>query len=217
MFNQIGRSVRAQLMWLSLTIATVSMALSLTGTLYITPRTERKTLNQNLLNSASILFQMSFVRKALLGEMPADELVDFLNMAAARTPDIDLILVGDTENVPRYASDRSFTGSRYTGPVQARALVGMEPYTSDDSGPTGSDYSAYAPIQDKSGAVIGFMVMGLYLRSLTHVTLTTVLRLVATGALAAVVGTPLVLRLSRCIRHSLVGYEPDASTRRPRQ
>jgi len=92
MSNQTGRSIRAQLMWLSLIIVTVSVALSLAGTLYITLRTERKTLDQNLLNSASILSQVPLVREALLGEVPADELADFLDAATARTSDIDLIL-----------------------------------------------------------------------------------------------------------------------------
>ena len=194
MSNQTGRSIRAQLMWLSLIIVTVSVALSLAGTLYITLRTERKTLDQNLLNSASILSQVPLVREALLGEVPADELADFLDAATARTSDIDLILVGDTESVLRYAPDRSFIGSRYTGSAQTSALAGAEPYTFDDSGPMGSDHSAYAPIRDESGAVIGFMAVGLYLRSLTHVALTTALRLAAIGALAAAVGALLALR-----------------------
>ena len=104
MSNQTGRSIRAQLMWLSLIIVTVSVALSLAGTLYITLRTERKTLDQNLLNSASILSQVPLVREALLGEVPADELADFLDAATARTSDIDLILVGDTESVLQTAA-----------------------------------------------------------------------------------------------------------------
>ena len=83
MSNQTGRSIRAQLMWLSLIIVTVSVALSLAGTLYITLRTERKTLDQNLLNSASILSQVPLVREALLGEVPADELADFLETRKA--------------------------------------------------------------------------------------------------------------------------------------
>ena len=127
MSNQTGRSIRAQLMWLSLIIVTVSVALSLAGTLYITLRTERKTLDQNLLNSASILSQVPLVREALLGEVPADELADFLDAATARTSDIDLILVGDTESVLRYAPDRSFIGSRYTGSAQTRAWQGRSP------------------------------------------------------------------------------------------
>ena len=209
MSNQTGRSIRAQLMWLSLIIVTVSVALSLAGTLYITLRTERKTLDQNLLNSASILSQVPLVREALLGEVPADELADFLDAATARTSDIDLILVGDTESVLRYAPDRSFIGSRYTGSAQTSALAGAEPYTFDDSGPMGSDHSAYAPIRDESGAVIGFMAVGLYLRSLTHVALTTALRLAAIGALAAAVGALLALRLSRRIKRSLMNRTPS--------
>ena len=58
------------------------------------------------------------------------------------------------------------------------------------------------------------MAVGLYLRSLTHVALTTALRLAAIGALAAAVGALLALRLSRRIKRSLMGYEPDAFARR---
>ena len=46
------------------------------------------------------------------------------------------------------------------------------------------------------------------------VALTTALRLAAIGALAAAVGALLALRLSRRIKRSLMGYEPDAFARR---
>ena len=112
MSNQTGRSIRAQLMWLSLIIVTVSVALSLAGTLYITLRTERKTLDQNLLNSAPILSQVPLVREALLGEVPADELADFLDAATARTSDIDLIL-GETR--------KAYSAMRQTAALSAAA------------------------------------------------------------------------------------------------
>ena len=67
---------------------------------------------------------------------------------------------------------------------------------------------------DRHGAVIGFVVVGLYLRSLTSVTVSTVLRLLVVGALAALLGNLLALRLSRKIKQSLMGYEPDAFARR---
>ncbi|MFR1615923.1 MAG: hypothetical protein ACLSUM_00640 [Dysosmobacter welbionis] len=113
----------------------------------------------------------------------------------------------------RYAPDRSFIGSRYTGSAQTRALAGAEPYTLTTAVQRARPL-AYAPIRDESGAVIGFMAVGLYLRSLTHVALTTALRLAAIGALAAAVGALLALRLSRRIKRSLMGYEPDAFARR---
>lgn len=203
------RSIRSQLMWLSLAIVAVSVALSLAGTLYVTLRGEQRALDSNLINSASILSQSPLVRRALRGEASREELAAYLDAATVSTSDIDLILVGDTDNVLLYAPDADLVGDVYSGSAQARALAGVEPYTSNETGPLGSEHSAYAPVRDESGAVLGFVGVGLYLRSLTNVTLGTTLRMLFMGALAAVVGGLLAQRLSRRIKNALLGYEPE--------
>ena len=53
-----------------------------------------------------------------------------------------------------------------------------------------------------------------YFRSMAVVGLHTALRLVAVGVVAAVLGSLLAMRLSRSIKQSLMGYEPDAFARR---
>ena len=55
MYTQARTSIRAQLMRLSLIIVAVSIALSLSGTMYLALRGEQEALDSNLLNSASIL------------------------------------------------------------------------------------------------------------------------------------------------------------------
>ncbi|MEQ2455493.1 sensor histidine kinase [Flavonifractor hominis] len=211
---QVKRSIRAQLMWMNLIIVTVSVALSLAGTLYLTLRGEQESLDKNLINSACILSQVPLVRDALTGSASFEELADFLDAATTHTSDIDLILVGDLNARLCYAPDRTLIGSQYTGTAQAGALAGIPPYTSNETGPMGSDHSAYAPILDTNGDVIGFVIVGIYLRSMTQVAVTTALRLILMGALAAVLGSLLALRLSRRIKQSLLGYEPDALAKR---
>ena len=122
--------------------------------------------------------------------------------------------MGDTQNILRYAPDSAMVGRSYPGDAQYRALAGEGPYTSNETGPLGSEHSAYAPIRNREGQVVGYVVVGLYLRSLASVTLSTVLRVLAMGALAAVVAALLAQRLSRRIKTALLGYEPDAFARR---
>lgn len=214
MSAQPKRSIRAQLTRLSLIIVAVSVALSLAGTLYVTLREEQRALDKNLINSASILSQSPLVREALEGTAQSEELAAYLDAATANTSDIDLILVGDTGNILFYAPDADLVGSRYTGDAQTQALSGAGPYTSNETGPLGSDHSAYAPVRGADGAVIGFVVVGIYMRSMTHVTVTTILRALLVGLLAAAVGCLLALRLSRRIKDALLGYEPEAFARR---
>ena len=60
---------------------------------------EQTALDNNLLNSASILSQVPLLQDALQGELPLDELADYLDDTIRQTSDIDLILVGDTDSI----------------------------------------------------------------------------------------------------------------------
>ena len=214
MSKQATSSIRTQLMHMNLVIVIVSIALSLVGTLYFSLRSERAALDNNLLNSASILSQVPLLQETLLGGHSIDELADYLDQTTAGTSDIDLILLGDTSSTLLYVPDRTLIGSTYSGTAQAGALAGNAPYTSNETGPLGSDHSAYAPVRDEEGNIIGFVIVGVYFRSLARVTVSTALRLLIVGAVAAVLGSLLAMRLSRSIKRSLMGYEPDAFARR---
>ena len=214
MSKQARSSIRAQLLRLSLAIVAVSVAITLAGTLFVTLQGEQTALDNNLVNSASVLSQSPLLRQALEGEASRAELAELLDAATANTSDIDLILVGDTQNILRYAPDSAMVGRSYPGDAQYRALAGEGPYTSNETGPLGSEHSAYAPIRNREGQVIGYVVVGLYLRALASDTLSTVLRVLAMGALAAGVAALLAQRLSRRIKTALLGYEPDAFARR---
>lgn len=210
-------SIRSQLMWLSLIIVAVSIALSLSGTLLLTLSNERKNLDSNLLNSASVIARVPLVGSTLCGQLSTEELSVFLDSVTANTSDIDLILVGNTDNILYYAPDPVDIGTRYTGTVQQRILTGSTRFTSDESGPMGSGHSAYAPVHDRDGTLLGFVIVGVYTRSMTHVTQVTVLRHLGIALLAGTVGGLLALRLSRRIKDSLMGYEPAAFAHRLHQ
>ncbi len=100
------------------------------------------------------------------------------------------------------------------GTAQQAILEGATPYTSNETGPMGSDHSAYAPIQDAQGNLLGFVIVGIYMRSMAQTTVQTILQFVAIGLLAVLLGSLLALRLSRRIKQSLHGYEPDAFAQR---
>ena len=208
------RSIHAQLLQLSMLIVAISSVLSLACALHVILSGEQSALDRNLINSASILSQSPLVRQALEGEASPVELAEFLDAATANTSDIDLILVGDLKNTLFYAPDPALRGTLYSGDAQNPALSGAGPYTSNETGPLGSEHSAYAPIRNGAGEVIGFVVVGLYWRSLAHVTLVTVLQMVLLGLLAMGVAVLLAQRLSRRIKNALQGYEPEAFARR---
>ena len=78
--TQAPTSIRARLMRMNLIVVIVSIALSLAGTLYFTLRSEQRALDNNLLNSASILSRVPMLREALQGTCTVQELADYLEV-----------------------------------------------------------------------------------------------------------------------------------------
>ena len=72
-------SVQDQLMRMAMVIITVSIVLSCAGSLYLTLKSDRESLDSNLLNSAYILAETPLVRNALTGQAPQEELAAFLD------------------------------------------------------------------------------------------------------------------------------------------
>lgn len=208
MSNSARGSLRLQLTRLCLAVTALVTALSLVGGLYLALSGAARSWDSNLLNSASILSQVPMVVGALEGRTSRDELAVFLDAVTEQTSDIDLILVGDLKSILYYAPERAYVGQRYPGTRQEAILSGSGPYTSNETGPMGSDHSAYAPVRNASGQLVGFVVVGIYLRSVTQTALLTILRFLGIGLSAALLGSLLALRLSRNIKRQLLGYEP---------
>ena len=209
-----GASIRARMTRMNLIVVIVSIVLSTAGNLYFTLHNSQDALDSTLVNSASILSRIDLIQESLEGTRSTQELAEFLDEATQNTRDIDLILVGDTQSNLLYAPDHDLVDTPYSGTAQTDALAGAAPYTSDETGPMGSEHSAYAPVRDDDGNVIGFIIVGVYFRSMAQLTRHTVVVLSVVGLAAAVVGSTLALRLSKRIKDSLMGYEPDAFVHR---
>ena len=209
-----ARSIRNQITRMSLAIVLCATLLSLAGALALTLRSERESLDQKLLGAANLIAQAPTVSGALEGRVSQEELTGYLHEATINSADIDLVLVGDLDSVLLYAPDDSYVGSTYSGTAQQRVLAGEDTFTSDETGPMGSEHAAYAGVYSAEGELVGFVIVGVYLRSLAGVTLRTVLHFLAIGLVVGTLGVLLALRLSRRIKDSLMGYEPDALARR---
>lgn len=208
------RTIRTQLTRMSLAIVLCSTLLSLAGGLALTLRGERDSLDQKLLGAAGLIARAPTVSGALEGRVSQQELSDYLHEATVNSSDIDLVLVGDVDSVLLYAPDDRYVGRVYSGTVQQRVLAGEDAFTSDETGPLGSEHAAYAGVYSREGELVGFVAVGVYLRSLAGVTVRTVLHFLAIGLVVGTLGVLLALRLSRRIKDSLMGYEPDALARR---
>ena len=114
MSKQARSSIRAQLLRLSLAIVAVSVAITLAGTLFVTLQGEQTALDNNLVNSASVLSQSPLLRQALEGEASRAEL--------AECPQVRLVRTGEEAAAARAA------GQLYAFlAVEGMAAIGGDP------------------------------------------------------------------------------------------
>lgn len=129
---------------------------------------------------------------------------------------IDLFAVYDDQGQPLYFYDiRTGQGDAHTLATLDAALrerlAGQRAALLDNAqAPAGADHCAYAAVFRADGRVKGYVMAGLYLRSIRTNVLHTLGVYLLIGAAALGVGALLSLRLARRIKSDLLGYEPDA-------
>ncbi len=203
------KSIREQILLVNFTVVAVTIVLTLLGTLYVTLRENRQTQDRNLMNSAQVVARVPFVIRDLKAGAPTEELWAFLDATIKGISDIDIIAVADKQSVQYYYPDRSFIGSPYAGKVQQRILDGEAAFNSDDTGVSGAERCAYAPIVDENGQLLGFVMVGIYMRSVTHGIVSNVVSFMLIAIVAVGLGSILSYKLSDRIKRTLMGYEPE--------
>lgn len=204
------RSIRAQIVVANLFVVAVVMLLAMGAALILTITQDRRIVDRNLINSAQVVARIPMVVEALQAGAPNPEFTAFLDGTISDVSDIDVIVIADTGSVQLYAPDHSQVGRRYTGQAQNALLRQTKAFTSSDTGNSGSERCAYAPVTDQDGELLGFAVVGVYTNKLATPPRQTAIYFALIGIMAFLIGILISAKVSNRIKHSLMGYEPAA-------
>lgn len=202
--------IRTQIFLVNLLVVGVAVVLAMGATLLLTLLQDRQTQDRNLMNSAQVIARVPMVIEDLAARRSTTEMQQFLDQSIAQISDIDVIVVADIQGIQYYAPDRELIGKPYEGTAQKSILSGSGAFTSDDTGVSGAERCAYAPVLSGDGALLGFVMVGIYMRSVSEALWRTVFSFAVIAVAAAALGGLISNRLSNRIKHSLMGYEPAA-------
>lgn len=202
-------TIRQEILRLSMVIMIVTVTLSMVGTLIYTLYQFRKSLDGNLLNSARVVAQSPTVVNALGQSKSNPELLSYLDESIKRVNDIDFIIAADVSGKQMYYPNHKYVGKQYAGHDQKRILKGERSFASKDTGIAGAERCAYAAVQTSDGRLVGFVVVGVYVRSYSRDVLMILLRYLLIAVFVGGFGALLSTKLSNKIKQSLRGYEPD--------
>ena len=203
------RSISQRIQFLSLFLVLSTALMGMTTTLLFSLRMEYQSMDRNLLNSAQVLAQSPQVAEVLSGRSGNETLTAYLDSTISRVQDIDAIVVADREGIIRYSPDPSYEGTVYPEYQSLSVLNGESTQVDTGAGVSELEHRALASVMDESGELLGFVSVGIGVRSVHQTVIDTVACFAILTFLAAGVGLIFARHLSGAIKDSLMGYEPD--------
>ena len=190
---------------------TLALFLGISGTL-INLQYEVKKRDQNLQNIAEAIANSPLVDDKI--ENPEDEkttalLNEYLDSLKTSLDSIDIISFVNLDNVRLYHSNHNLIGTQYDGTLPKFETVSGQYYTTNETGPSGSQRRAYAAVYDREGNYTGFVMAIMLLESIQTETLQILSVFAVITAVAIALELVISLELSSSIKKSLLGYEPN--------
>lgn len=207
-----GHTIYQRILRVSVLGILVAMVLATGAGLWISLDQEREARDRTL--TAAV--QASADALALAGPAHAQAAADYVERTAHSLAAIDLVAVYDQDGIPKAYYDTT-TGESDAGTLApldddllARLQEAQTPLLDDAQAPAGADHCAYTAVRGTDGTVNGYVMAGVYLRSIRQTIQRTLIVFLSIGLAALGVGTLLSLQLARRIKDDLLGYEPDA-------
>ena len=207
-----GQTLYQQIRRVSVLGILVAMILATGAGLWLSLAQEQRMRDDTL--TAAV--QAAAYALALDGHSDAQQLQEYTLRTVEGIEGVDLFAVYDAQGQPVYYADivSGQAGSAELPALDAelcrRLAQSGDGLLDDAETPLGADHCAVTAVRGADGTVTGYVLAGLYLRSIRTMALRTLGVFVGIGLAALGVGTLLSLQLARRIKSGLLGYEPDA-------
>lgn len=193
-----------------LLIITLALILGISGTM-INIQYERQKRDQNLQNVAETIAQSPILTDGLLsGESRV--LSEYLDTLKDSLDDIDVISVVDDRGVRVYHTNSALVGTKYDGNMPDFNSHNEGFYAVNENGPSGSQRRAYAAIYNKDGEYVGVVMAIMLMKNINTEIMQMLLTFGVITVAAVAVEIFLASKMSRKMKNSLMGYEPDVFT-----
>ena len=173
---------------------------------------EKDKTDRNLQNiSETIATSPSFMENDIQNGTAQDQvnLMRYLDSLKKSLYDVDVISIVNKNNQRFYHTNHSLIGTQYNGEQPDFSPVEKTFYIVNTNGPSGAQRRAYSALYSETGEYLGFIMVII----LTEHVNENITQIITTYTILAVVAIIIELfitsRISKSIKNSLLGYEPD--------
>ena len=190
----------------------IALGLSLGVSFLLNLIQESRSRDQTLSSAA----QVAANTPVLMEDIHHTQATEYIRRTVRNVPSIDVFAVYDKSGAPvafydlASGADDPALLTSLSESVMAWFTAGNDTMLYNGEAPSGTDRCAYAAIYSSEGELTGFVMVGIYMRSIQMMVLRMLLFHLLACVVALIAGSLLSLRLSRNIKEELLGYEPDA-------
>lgn len=185
-------------------IISITIFLSLGG-VFINLNFYKKTLNQNLQNTAELITRLySFTQ-----DFPENELCEYMDSVVHDLSDVDVISIIDLNNIRKYHTHHDLINTEYYGTIPDFTEHKSNYYTESNIGPSGPQLRTYSAVYDDNGNYNGF-IMTIRLKTSISAMTTRILILFLIVTIAAImIEIAISGVLSRKIKKEFLAFTED--------
>lgn len=146
------------------------------------------------------------------GNEEQTDIVEYLDTLKDTLDDIDVISVVNKEGIRMYHSNHALIGTKYDGNMPDFKSNTDGYYTVDERGPSGSQRRAYAAVYNKDGEYDGVVMAIMLMKNIKSETAQMLFIFLLITVVTILIELVIAEELSKKIKKSLMGYEPDVFT-----
>ena len=209
-FSHLKNTLNAQLVTLSVMVIVVTVLIAMGSSLWLNLRSSHEIMDQNMQDVAYLLANTEDVRGLLSGQGHDQPVSVLLQKVVRQVDDLDVAVVTDPSGslVAGASTRNGLQGVMVPDPSEQDPVFLQEGETEN-----GMERCAYARVYDDDDNLIGYAMVGVYMRSVYRMVAWTVLQYLLIAAVALCIGGFWARRLAKYIKNELAGYEPEAMHR----
>jgi sensor histidine kinase regulating citrate/malate metabolism len=193
-------------------IISLALILGIAGTL-INIHFETEKRDQNLQNVAEAIAQSPILTGKGFMDIDDKEIFsEYLDTLKDTLDDIDVISVVNKDGVRTYHSNHALIGTKYDGNMPDFESNTDGYYVVDESGPSGSQRRAYAVVYNDDGEYVGVIMAIMLMKNIKTETAQMLFIFLLITIIAILIELIIAGELSKKVKKSLMGYEPDVFT-----
>lgn len=198
----IFRTLIALIVIMTLFVTLVSIVINI--------RSNNKQIDLNLKNVANSISDLTGVQQLLNGDAKDKSEIQYeLDSLKNSLIDVDIISIVDVKGMRQYHTNNSLIGTEYDGTLPDFKAGNDVSYVTSDTGPSGNQRRAYAPVYNEQGEYCGFVLAIMLNKNINRIIFSSISIHMLCAFILILAAIFLSKQLSSKIKNLLLGYEPD--------